>query len=212
MRLDRIAMTLLLLLAAPLWAQQSRSLGDAARQEREAHLNSPRAARVITNDDLAQPAAEAAAPAETSSPEDAAKDASAKEDGKDAAAAKSEAKDDAKAQKAKTPDELRAEREEAYRKRAEEVNKTYTERIQKLRDQLNSARLQLSKLETARVESTQDFRRSAAMSPTLNQYETQQKEFNEQIATQQELINNLNSQLEDAIEAARHAGVPHADE
>jgi len=48
------------------------------------------------------------------------------------------------------------------------------------------------------------------MSPTYSEYESQQREFNTQIEAQKSLITSLNSQLDDAREAARHAGVPHA--
>jgi hypothetical protein len=40
----------------------------------------------------------------------------------------------------------------------------------------------------------------------------QQQSFNEQIKTQTDLITSLSSQLDDAKEAARHAGVPNASD
>ena len=76
--------------------------------------------------------------------------------------------------------------------------------------QINTAQMELAKLQRDQVESTNDFKRSAGTSPNIATYEEQQRMFNEQIEAQHNLIDNLKAQLEDAQEAARHAGVPHA--
>jgi hypothetical protein len=72
--------------------------------------------------------------------------------------------------------------------------------------------MQLAKLQSDQINSTNEFKRTAGMSPTLNEYEAQQREFIEHIEAQKTLITSLNGQLEDAREAARHAGVPHASD
>jgi hypothetical protein len=173
---------------------------------------------VITNDDL--PAHKEAAAITTeandsSAPEDESskaapgkKDATAKE-GEDKAKPEKD-KAQAKKEEKKDPQQLREEKERETQKRSEEINKRYTDRIEALHQQINAAQIQLTKLQTQQVDNTNSFKRTAGMSPTLNEYEAQQRSFDEQIAAQRELITSLNSQLEDAREAARHAGVPHA--
>ncbi len=102
------------------------------------------------------------------------------------------------------------EREHEIQKRSDEINKVYLDRIAALRTQINTARMELAKLQLDQVESTNDFKRSAGASPNIATYEEQQRQFNEQIEAQHNLIDSLKGQLEDAQEAARHAGVPHA--
>ncbi|MDR3764829.1 MAG: hypothetical protein P4M01_12110 [Acidobacteriota bacterium] len=209
MRIDRMGL-MLLLLAAPLWAQQSTSLGDAARDERAAHQSTPRAQHVYTNDDLQRETPTVPAVAESADSKDAAAqpaaDAAKEGAAKDAAASPAAAT--AKPEvKTKTAEELREEREKEYEKRNREINKTYTDRIQKLREQMNTARLQLAKLATAKAQNMEDFRRSVGTNPSIPDYNAQQHEYDAQISAQKDLISSLNAELEDAMEAARHAGV-----
>jgi chromosome segregation ATPase len=214
----RLPVLALLLVAFPLFSH-AQSLGDVAREVRvEKQKSGAPHARVITNDDL-----EATAPAEGAAPE---KDASANATSDTAAAADaSKAAMDAskpaadakpepsKAQPAKKdPEKERELRELETQKRSDELNKRYTDRITAIHEQINAAQMQLAKLQSEQINSTNEFKRTAGMSPTLNEYEVQQREFIEQIEAQKTLITSLNGQLEDAREAARHAGVPHASD
>ena len=235
MRLDLPVLTLLVL-SLPLCAR-AQSLGDVARETREERQQSGvHATRVVTNDDLpkhqaAKPAPAPEKDAESSEAGSEAKSAAKSDEtksttpGKETSAAKEGEKASAKectgedcpkvAQKAaakKTAEQEREDRENEFQKRSDEINKTFTDRLQKLRDDLTTAQLQLTRLETQQVDNTNEFKRTAAMSPTLNEYEAQQKEFIAEIAAQKELIHSLEGQLEDAKEAAHHAGVPHASD
>ncbi len=118
-------------------------------------------------------------------------------------AANAEETESSKAEKQK------AQREKDIVERTKEVNDHYINRIKKLRDELNVARLQLTRIQSDQVANTQAYHNTAGMVPTLNEYEAQQREFIERIATQQDLIKTLEQQLSDAQEDARHAGVPH---
>lgn len=218
----RLPVLALLLLSYPLFSH-AQSLGDVAREVREEKQKSgsPRA-KVITNDDLEAPApaeeviapekdASAAGPAvKDAAPKDAADATKPQTESKQEADAKPEPR---KAQNVKRdPDKERELREIETQKRSDELNKRYTDRITDIHEQINAAQMQLAKLQSQQIFNTNEFKRTAGMSPTLNEYEAQQREFIEQIEAQKTLITSLNSQLEDAREAARHAGVPHASD
>lgn len=215
----------LLVLSYPLFSH-AQSLGDVAREVRvEKQKTGAPHAKVITNDDL-----EAPAPAEeviavrkdasTGTASDPAANDATPKDSADATKPETEriqaadAKPDpSKAQKAKMdPEKERELRELETQKRNDELNKRYTDRINAIHEQINAVQIQLAKLQSQQISSTNEFKRTAAMSPTLNEYEAQQREFIEQIEAQKTLITSLNGQLEDAREAARHAGVPHASD
>lgn len=212
----RLPVLALLMLSYPLFCH-AQSLGDVAREVRvEKQKSGAPHAKVITNDDLVAPASQEKATAaenDASSAADAdaaAKDATAKpgeagkQEGPDATS--KPGKKNAK----KSAEKEREEQEAETQKRSDEINKRYTDRITTLHEKINEAQLLLAKLQSQQVESTNEFRRTAAMAPTYSEYESQQRDFNERIAAQKELITSLNAQLEDAREAARHAGVPHA--
>jgi hypothetical protein len=197
----------------------TQSLGDLARQVRaERARRGASHAKVFTNDDIASHEANVARPAKADN--DAAQDApanegqpttqtgSSKEDEKKGASAKL---DDLKTgDKSKKTLTEREERELETQKRTQEINQVYLDRIAGLRKQLKTAQFELAKLQQAQADNTADFRRTVGLSPFPSEYAQQQYTFNEQIEAQRNSINSLNSQVEDAQEAARHAGVPHA--
>jgi uncharacterized protein YukE len=195
----RLCLSSLLVLSTGLFAQQSadQSLGDVARQARAERGQSGR--RVFTNDDLAgAPQADAAE-----------LDDSADADGQPSqtAAAKAAASGAAEA-KAK---EDEAKKEAEVQKRAEEVNKRYTEKIAGIRTQIATAKQDLEKLQRDQMESTNQYRISDGTGPSASEYQDQQRQFQQQMETQRTLIASLSTQLEDAQEAARHAGVRTGD-
>ena len=211
----RLPVLAFLILSLPLFSH-AQSLGDVARAVRAEKQNSglPHA-KVITNDDISEPA-----PSREAEPKDAAvPDVAAKEG--DAAAKPATDKQDAPAA-AEPADKKNGERKKTaqagaedkkeleVQERTNEINKQYTDRIAKLRERINAARQELAKLQRDQIESTNDFRRSVGTAPSVPEYQAQQREFDEQIENHRKLITDLNSQLEDAREAARHAGVPHA--
>jgi uncharacterized protein YukE len=220
----RLPVLILLLLSFPLVAH-AQSLGEVAREVRaeKVHSGAPHA-RVITNDDIEAPEADNtpsresdASSVTTATP----KDATVKKEGADAAKPAEGTKSEIEAlpepvkqkhleAKKKDPEKEREERELETQKRSDEINKRYIERIAALHGQINTAQLLLTKLQTQQIDNTNEFKRTAAMSPTYSEYESQQREFNTQIEAQKSLITSLNSQLDEAREAARHAGVPHA--
>lgn len=218
----RLPVLTLLAFSFPI-AVHAQSLGEVAREVRvEKQQSGTPHARVITNEDFETPAPVEATPAaaddaitkEATGKEgaDAAKPA-ATEGAKQAVEASPEAaKDKHVTAKKRDPDKEREERELETQKRSEEINKHYLDRIASLHEQINTAQLLLVKLQTQQTEFTNEFRRTAAMSPTYAEFYTKTKEFNEQIDVQKNLILSLNEQLEDAREAARHAGVPHASD
>ncbi len=207
LRFLRVPAFLILALSISSYAQ---SLGEVARQLRaERQQSGPSNLRVITNEDVESPASLA----RQNAAEDETKDTAQKEPGKqgeetpNAASSAGEA-DNAKVRK--DPVKEREERELALDKRSEEINRTYLDRIAAIRTQISTAQQELAKLQFDQVQSTTDFQRTLGVSPNVATYQEQQRSFNEQIEAHRNLITNLNSQLQDAQEAARHAGVPHA--
>lgn len=177
-----------------------------------------------STDANAQPAAADAKAGDTkpadAKPEDAAKaadkaDSAAdkKPSKKNAAADATNNEGDEKAAKAEETEaskdaKQKAQREKDIVERTKEVNDRYINRIKKLREDLNQARLQLAKTQSDQVESTRAYHNTAGMTPTPIQYDAEQRDFIVKIAEQQDLIKGLEQQLSDAQEAARHAGVP----
>jgi hypothetical protein len=178
-------------------------------------------AKVITNDDIAS-SEPTAIPAKGSS-NDAFQDG-AKKEGEETTQAASSAEGENKGTIAENdtpagkdsvknrtdPAKEREAQELETQKRTNEINQRYLDRIAAVRVRLNAAQLELAKLQRDQVESTNEFTRTLGVSPNPGTYDQQQRLFIQQIEAQRNLINSLNSQLEDAKELARHAGVPHA--
>ena len=220
----KLRLLLLLIVSVPL-VSHAQSLGDVARDIRaEKEKNSTAHARVITNDDISTPP-----PVEEAKPESTEADASAKgatkkdTPDKDAATKDStkadknpgeeqpaEAAKEKAAKAAKDSEKERLQREKELQKSTEEINKRYIDRITVIRDQINTAKLQLAKLTAEEIEYTNQFHRYSGTNPTILDYQQHEREINDQMEAQRTLITTLGSQLEDAKEAARHAGVPHA--
>jgi len=204
-----------LILALPL-ACYAQSLGDVARELRsERQQSGTPPAKVITNDDIesresARARAKKAGKNKTDKDDETEASSAAGAKETDSAGEAEHAKSGAKT--AQDPAKEREARELELDKRSEELNKVYRDRIASIRAQISTAQQELARLERDQVESSNDFQRSAGTAPSIGTYEAQQRFFNEQIATQRSAITTLNSQLEDAEEAARHAGVPHASE
>jgi hypothetical protein len=212
----------LLILALPLFAH-AQSLGDLARQLRsERQQSGAPQPKVYTNDDLASHSTGAAA---SESPEKSADQSSEKSNDKSTKDAESGAKvessadgaaktagsDKATGTKTRTsPDKEREARELEIEKRTQEINQHYLDRIAAIRSEIAAAQQQIAQLQLDQVESTNQFQRTSGTTPSIPEYQQQQRLFGEQIEAQRNLIVSLTSQLEDAQEAARHAGVPHA--
>jgi hypothetical protein len=190
----------------------AQSLGDVARQVRaERQEQTTPHTRVIANDDIAtseQPRATTTARNGSKAEASATSSAEGKNQEADTQA------DDSKSTKG---DKLhndsvkeREAREVEIQKRTNDINQKYVDQIATLREQINTAQLYLVKLQTDQAQSTNDFRRSVGGLPSIATYEQEQRAFIDQIDAQNKLISSLKSQLEDAQEAARHAGVPHA--
>jgi uncharacterized protein YukE len=206
---NRILLAALLILAAPLFAQ-SESLGDVARQQRANHQRSDVPGKVWTNEDLGVPE-EGNAPVRADRADQ--KDSAAALNPKEAAGSAGEetkkaadAKDAKKADSEKTPEEKEAE----LQKRAQEGNQRYIDRIAAVQTDIASAQKELARLQRDQMESTNQFRRSNGTAPSVYEYQTQQRQYQQQIEEQQRLLVNLSQKLDEAREAARHAGVPHA--
>jgi hypothetical protein len=195
----------------------AQSLGEFARQARAERERNPIArSRVITNDDITSD--EPTAGLTKDGLDGTSKDA-VRNDGKEPAPAEGSDVAEAGADKLKDGKDVskagrasakERETEEAeIQKRTNEINRQYVDRVAALREKINTAQLDLAKFQRDQMESTNEFRRTLGVSPNPGTYDQQQRFFIEQITTQRGLINSLNSQLEDALESARHAGVPH---
>ena len=193
----RLCLSALLVLATGLFAQQSadQPLGDVARHLRSEHGGSSR--KVYTNDDLA-----GAAQADSDDQADSADSDEQPSQAKPAASASKSADAAAKDEK---------KEEEELQKRTQEINKQYTDRISGIRTQIATAKQDLERLQHEQVESTNQYRSSNGVSPSLYEYQEQQRQLQQQMETQRNLISSLGTQLEDAQEAARHAGVRAGD-
>jgi hypothetical protein len=148
-------------------------------------------------------------PAEGADAEASAKKTPAKKSSADAAAAierTDEAEDNSEA---KTSAKKAVQREKDIVARTKEVEDRYINRIKRLREDLDKARLQLAKTQSDQIESTRSYHNTAGMTPTHSEYDAEQRGFIEKLAEQQDLIKGLEQQVADAQEDARHAGVPH---
>jgi hypothetical protein len=185
-------------------------LGDVAREiraERQERGNFH--PRVFTNDDIASPA-QVSAPSKAE--ESLHSDEAANEAKKDATGegVTDEAGKEKVSKKAAKTENAQEKMESERDKRSQEVNKRYLDKIADIRTKIKGAQDDLARLQRDEVESTSEFHRSAGAAPTVGAYEEQQRVLREQMETQRNLIQTLNVELEDAQEAARHAGVPHA--
>jgi DNA repair exonuclease SbcCD ATPase subunit len=185
---------------------QSQPLGDVAKELRAERSGQPKL-KVYTNDDIATPKPPAPASREEEASAEAGSelpDAAEKSD-KVAPAKEGEAAGAAKEKKREAKSE-----ESETDKRSREINQKYLDRIAQLKEKISAAQAEIDKLQRRQVESAIDYRRSEGTSPSAPLYAEEQRTLAEQIESQRTLIESLNSQLEDAKEAARHAGVPHA--
>jgi len=185
--------------AQPLSSDQSQSLGEVARQHRAERQQSGSSARKIyTNEDLG--AAAEAAPA---------KDA---EDAEEPSPAEPAASTTKAAEGSANGKDETAKKEAELQKRTLDINQRYTDKILGIRAQIATAKQEVERLQHDQIESTNQFRSTNGVSPSVYEYQEQQRQFQQQIETQRNLIATLGAQLEDAQEAARHAGVAHAGE
>jgi uncharacterized protein YukE len=179
---------------------QAQSLGDLARQLRAEHQQSGTPhTRVFTNDDIAS-SAPAPAPAASKSAAQAAAQIEAGKDGLQGPPAA--------AQPAKSAKPAMSETD----KRIDEINHRYLDRIAEIQKKINMAQAEVARLQQEQAANTFEYRRTLGVFPNPGAYVEQQQSFNEQIKTQTDLITSLSSQLDDAKEAARHAGVPNASD
>jgi uncharacterized protein YukE len=192
----RLCLAALLMVGAPLIAQ-SESLGDVARQLRAERQQAGTHPKVWTNDDLGVPEAGNAPQADEH-----AKKTDEPGKGEEAASgAADEAKSGAPAAKKISGS---SEQKEA------EINKPYLERIAAVREKISAAQQEIARLQRDQIESSNQYRGTSGTSVSVSEFQAQQQKIQQQIADQQKLIGDLNQQLDDAREAARHAGVPHA--
>jgi hypothetical protein len=210
MSLRHLRIPALLILALPVFAQ-TQSLGDLARQLRtERQQSGASQPKVYTNDDLASPSSEAPA-AESSDKSTKDGDAGAKAESPAEASANTTGSDKAAGAKTNSGrDKEREARELEIEKRTQEINQHYLDRIAAIRSQIAAAQQEIARRQRDQVESTNQFQRTSGTNPSIPEYQQQQRLFGEQIEAQRNLIVSLTSQLDDAQEAARHAGVPHA--
>jgi hypothetical protein len=211
MSLRYLHILVLLAIALPISAS-AQSLGDLARQVRaERQKSGDVQPRVITNDDIERSKPSAAPVEEATAEADSGTDQDHKASGSDAQAASPAAATGGKEAKKAAKDGKKLEEQELQAdKRTDEINKRYLDRIAAIRAQISTAQKELARLQRDQIESTNSFERNVGTFPTIPEYQQQQRVFTEQIETTRNSITALNSQLEDAQEAARHAGVPHA--
>lgn len=212
MSIRRLTVPALLILVLPFSAHAQQSLGDLAREQRSERQQSGTPHRkVYTNEDLASHSSNVA--------ESRSKEAPAAKDGKDSDTAAqanasgsptNSAANDATPNNPSSPESEREARELEIQKREQAINQKYLDRIAELHEKIDSAQKETARLQRDQVESTNEFRISVGSNPSIAEYEQQQRLFSEQIDAQQTLLISLKAQLEDAKEAARHAGVPHA--
>ena len=212
LRYLRILALLIFALSVSCYAQ---SLGDLARQtrEQEQQKGMPRL-RVITNEDLEVRSKDQSRAPETNEAEASDEKGTADTEKKDATS--DAAAPEKKSAKKVSPEDAAKEREAAReleaQKRTKEINDKYLGRVNELRSQMAAAQADLARLQRDQLENAIDYRRSSGISPNYAEFGQAQKVFDEQIAAKRELIQTLTSQLEDAREAARHAGVTNIPE
>lgn len=206
MSLRRLCIPALLMLAYPVFAH-AQSLGELSQQIRaERQQSGASNLKVYTNDDLTSHSANATA---NESRQDGDQSAQAEPSagktagdkttgGKKAASAKS------------NPDKEHEAQELEIQKRTQEINQQYLGKIAAIKAQIAAVQQTMLQLQRDQVESANLFRANSGTAPTISEYQQQQLLLSQQIEEQHNAIGSLNSQLEDAQEAARHAGVPHA--
>jgi flagellar biosynthesis chaperone FliJ len=222
MSLRRLRLLVLPILALSISAY-AQSVADVARQTRAELLqNGDGHLKVFTNEDIASPRP-APAPARDASAQKAGKDG---EDGAQAASStvganpgtaaatgKEQTKDGRDGDKSSnSPADEHAAKALEAQQRTDEMNQRYLDRIASIRKQIETTQQNVTKLQQDQIESTNLFRQSAGVAPSIPEYEQQMRFLDEQLAAQRDLIVSLKAQLDDAHEAARHAGVPHADD
>jgi len=201
----------------------AQSVADVARQTRaellqdgDGHL------KVFTNEDIASPkpaparARDASAQNAGKDGEDPAQAASAADGanpGTGSEARNGQTKDGKNSDKSSNdPADEHAARALEAQQRTDEINQKYLDRIAYIRKQIETTQQNVTKLQQDQIESTNLFRQSAGVAPSIPEYEQQMRFIDDQLAAQRDLIVSLKAQLDDAHEAARHAGVPHADD
>jgi len=188
---------------------QAQSLGDLARQLRaERQQSGTPQTKVFTNDDIASSAPAPALGATKSAAQAAAQIEAGKDGQQSPPAAADGSAAGAAAQPAKSAKPIMSETD----KRIDEINHRYLDRIAELQKKIDIAQQEVARLQQEQAANTFEYRRTLGVFPNPGAYVDQQQSFNEQIKTQTDLITSLSSQLEDAKEAARHAGVPHASD
>ncbi len=200
MLVRRLCLSAVLVMATGLFAQESadQPLGDVARQTRAEREQSGSRRKVYTNDDFA-------GPAQADSVADSADSDEKPSQGEPAASAKA-AEPGAAAPDPKAKDGG-AKKEDELQKRTQEMNKQYTDKVGDIQTQIATAKQDLERLQRDQVESTNQYRSSSGTLPSPYEYEEQQRQLQQQMENQRNAISGLNSKLEDAQEAARHAGV-----
>jgi len=199
----RLYIPALLILAFPVFAH-AQSLADLSRQVRAQQQQSGASnLKVYTNEDLTNSPSDTADNSRQNGDQSAQAEPSAQGSGKTTGGKKS-------ASGKSNPDKDAEARELEIQKRTQEINQQYLSRIAAIRAQIVAAQQTMAQLQRDQTESSFLFQRSSGTSPSIPEYQQQQALFNEQIEAQRKSIADLNSQLEDAQESARHAGVPHA--
>jgi hypothetical protein len=202
MSLYRLRIPALLVLAFPLFAH-AQSLADVARQVRAQQQQSGAAhLKVYTNDDLVSHSSYAAENSNTGEDQGAPAEPSAEDASKAAGNKKTASGKSTASPERNTEAEMQTH--------TDEINQQYLGRIADLRAQIVTAQKTIEKLQQDQVESSFQFQRSSGTAPSIPEYQQQQTVLTEQMDAQRKSIADLISQLEDAQEAARHAGVPHA--
>lgn len=191
----------LLVLVFPIFCN-AQSLGEVARQTRADEQSKETSARVITNDDLANSAPTAKPTPPSEREENIAKSAPVES---------SKPTEENAAQPAPAKD-WKAQEDERQR-RTDEINQRYLERIATLGEQLNTAQVELGKLQASYQHLWElDGYDDANFAFHYQQMLNFNQHLTEVIEAQQKLIASLKSQLENLQEEARHAGVPHAED
>lgn len=196
MRRCRVAICVLMISIFPL-AAYAQSLGEVARklrQERREHGNLH--LKVYTNEDLETPAERSAENAPQPSAQPSTSAESTEKTGAQQAAGKA-------GKKQLTP-------EEKMDKETAEINKKYIDRIEKIRQQIQKNQDEVASLQRDQIQTTSQFRSTNGISPSIYQYQQQMRMFAKKLKAAREQLVSLKAQLEDAQDAARHAGVPHA--
>ena len=209
MSLRRLCIPALLMLAYPVFAH-AQSLGELSQQIRaERQQSGASNLKVYTNDDLTSHSSDATAN-------------ESKQDGDQSAQAEPSAEGTGKTAGDKTtggkkatgakgnPDKEHEAQELEIQKRTQEINQQYLGKIAAIKAQIAAAQQSMLQLQRDQVESANLFRANSGTAPTISEYQQQQLLLSQQIEEQRNAIVSLNSQLEDAQESARHAGVPHA--